>query len=178
MDKTVAALMVAMVASVMAIPLAYLAGRGNAEASLSAVVEEELARSRSVQEGQFAAIRQDLAEASLEQERTANNTRQALWNAGIDVDEDLPSNGSAPTDEAAPMPEITFESFEALAVDTRYEIVVKTFGREGVLKLSMVDESGVVTQQYVWEWTAADGGLGKIDLFFVDGILEDKSYKG
>ena len=76
------------------------------------------------------------------------------------------------------MPEITFDSFDALAIDTRYEIVVKTFGREGVLKLSMVDERGVVTEQYVWEWTAADGGLGKIDLFFVDGILEDKSYKG
>lgn len=168
--------MVAMVASVMAIPLAYIAGKGNADTTLSAAVEEELIRSRAEREAELASIRQDIAEASLEQARAENNTQRALWKAGINFDEDTPSDDASTQGEAQSA--ITFEAFEALELDTSYQAIVKAFGREGSMKLSMEDNTGSITQQFVWKWIAADGTPGKVDLSFVNGKLSDKSYRG
>jgi len=178
MDKTVAALMVAMVASVMAIPLAYLAGKGSAESSISAAVEDELARTRSAQEGQLAALRQELAETTLEQERASNSTREALWKAGISVEPESTDDGAGNAPVSTPVSQITFEVFDGFAIGTSYEQIAKAVGSSGELKLNIQDEDGSSTRQFAWEWTADDGTPGKMELFFVDGLLQDKSYKG
>ena len=73
---------------------------------------------------------------------------------------------------------IDFATYDAIAVGAAYERVVERLGREGLRTLSIVDQNGTVTEQFVWEWIKADGSLGKIDLSFLDGTLEGKSYKG
>ena len=71
----------------------------------------------------------------------------------------------------------TVDGISAAAI-SEIKRVVERLGREGSKTLSIVDRNGTVTEQYVWEWIKADGSLGKIDLSFLDGTLEDKSYKG
>lgn len=158
MEKSVAALMIAMVVSVMGIPLAYLAGQGSAQAAL----KEELERSRANQDEAIAAMKDEIAEMERRQ-----------LDAG---------NRSAPTaapqdDRPAPPVALDFAIFEQLTTGMDYKQIVKILGREGTRTLSIEDGSGVVTEQFIWDWTNPKGTRGKIDLAFLGGKLEGKSYK-
>ena len=172
MEKSVAALMIAMVVSVMGIPLAYLAGQGSAQAAL----KEELAQSRVNQERAIAAMQVELAQIELRQEGMGNVS--APKGAGKPQIGGTVVRTQQQDDRTAPAVAIEFTTFESLAIGTDYEQIVKTLGREGTRTLSIVDQSGAVTEQFVWDWTNADGSRGKIDLAFFGGKLQDKSYKG
>lgn len=172
MDKSVAALMIAMVVSVMGIPLAYLAGQGSAQAAL----KEELAQSRVSQEKAIAAMQIELAEIELRQQGMGNVAAPKA--AGKPLIVGTVARTGPQSDRAAPGTAIEFEIFKGLAIGTDYEGIVKALGREGTRTLSIVDKRGAVTEQFVWDWTKADGSRGKIDLSFFGGKLQDKSYKG
>ena len=160
MEKSVAALMIAMVVSVMGIPLAYLAGQGSAQAAL----KEELVRSRSNQDEAIAAMKVELAELGRRQLGSESTTTRA----GVP----RPQN-----EIPAPPASIDFTIFEALTIGMDYEQIAKALGREGTRTLNIVDGDGAVTEQFVWDWINSKGKRGKIDLSFFRGELQEKNYK-
>ena len=168
MEKTTGALMVAMVISVMGIPIAYFAGQSSVEATLAA----ELERTRLEQVDLLSELRQQLSEVALEQERMGG----AAGPTAAANQHDGPAN--PPAEGVRENPAIDFATYEAIAVGAAYERVVEQLGREGARTLSIVDQNGTVTEQFVWDWIKPDGSRGKIDLSFLDGTLQDKSYKG
>ncbi len=170
MEKTTGALMVAMVISVMGIPIAYFAGQQSVEATL----EAELSRTRSEQVEFLTEMREQLSQDALEREqvgRTAPSGAAAAANEHV-------GQANRPAEDVPKNPEIDFATYESIAVGTAYERVVAQLGREGTRTLSIVDQNGTVTEQFVWEWIKPDGSRGKIDFSFLDGTLQDKSYKG
>lgn len=164
MEKSTGALMVAMVISVMGIPIAYFAGQRSVEATLAA----ELTRTRSKQEDLIAEMRQKLIELEL---------RQELIGAGAAAKQPFQGRQRPTGVSQAPNPAIDFEMFETLAVGATYERIAEKLGREGTRTLSIVGQDGTVTAQYVWEWTNPDGTPGNIDLSFFDGKLQGKAYR-
>ena len=173
MEKTTGALMVAMVISVMGIPIAYLAGQRSVEATL----ETELVRTRSEQADLLTEMREQLSEVVLKQERMGGAPGPAPAGATAAASRRVrPAN--PPAADVLKDLAIDFATYDAIAVGIAYERVVERLGREGLRTLSIVDQNGTVTEQFVWEWIKADGSLGKIDLSFLDGTLQDKSYKG
>ena len=173
MEKTTGALMIAMVISVMGIPIAYLAGQRSVEATL----ETELERTRSEQADLLSEMREQLSEVALKQERIGGAAGPAPSGATAAAHQHVrPAN--PPAEEVRKDLAIDFATYEAIAIGAAYERVVERLGREGSRTLSIVDQNGTVTEQFVWEWMKPDGSRGKIDLSFLDGTLEDKSYKG
>ena len=160
MEKSVAALMIAMVVSVMGIPLAYLAGQGSAQAAL----KEELERSRSNQDEAIATMKAELAEMERRQLGSDSTTTRAA---------EPRSQNEIP----APPGAIEFTIFEALTIGMDYEQIAKVLGRNGTRTLNIVDEDGAVTEQFVWDWINPKGKRGKIDLSFYRGKLQEKNYK-
>lgn len=174
MEKTTGALMVAMVISVMGIPIAYFAGQRSVEATLAA----ELTRTQSEQESLIAEVHQKLTEVALRLELIGAGAAQSPIGAGVAATQPL-QEWQRPTElSKAPDPVIDFAIFESLAVGATYERIVDRLGREGARTLSIVGQDGTVTEQYVWDWIKPDGTPGKIDLSFFGGKLQDKIYKG
>ncbi len=174
MEKTTGALMVAMVISVMGIPIAYFAGQSSVEASLAA----ELERARSEQVDLLSEMREQLSEVALKQERMGGAADPAPSGATADADHRVRPANPPMAEGVRKNLAIEFATYEAIAVGTAYERVVEQLGREGSRTLSIVDQNGTVTEQFVWEWIKPDGSRGKIDLSFLDRTLQDKSYRG
>jgi hypothetical protein len=176
MEKTLATLLVTLVVSVMGIPVAYLMGQRSAQESLHGHYREELDRTRAEQNELIASMRSELTAQSREQARTEQATREALSNAGIRV----PGPAAQPIadDETEPAaPPIPEETFAEATLGSRYEDIVARFGRDGAPVLTLADQSGTVTTQYVWDWLETDGTRGRIHMEFVDGLLSDKTFK-
>jgi hypothetical protein len=174
MEKTLASLMITLVVSVMGIPIAYLVGQRSAQHALRDQYQSELERTRSEHREEIAAIRSEMLESIRSQARNDQATRDALTSAGIRMPK--PAATEALPSEGVPPP-IPVETFEAAALGATYDEVVRTFGREGVATLTLEDGAGQVTTQYVWDWRANDGTQGRINLEFVDGRLNDKTFK-
>ncbi len=178
MEKTIASLFIAMIASVMAIPFAYFAGRTGAEHSLRASIENRLEQAQAEQDAALAALRREVAKAALGvipgqrgSTRSPNQKRPApTWSLGPAEGAETQVDGSAPL--------VAVDSFENLDVGITYEQTVNRLGREGTRTMSMVDTSGEKTEQYHWAWLNDDGTIGKVDISFVDGRLQDKAYRG
>ncbi len=172
MEKTTGAVMVAMVISVMGIPIAYFAGQRSVEAAL----EAELARTRSEQVEFLTEMREHFPELAVKQVHMDGAADSA--SGDVAAHERVEPARPRALENVRKNLAIDFATYESIAVGTAYERVVERLGREGSKTLSIVDQNGTVTEQYVWEWIKADGSLGKIDLSFLDGTLEDKAYKG
>ncbi len=173
MEKTTGALMVAMVISVMGIPIAYFAGQRSVEATLAA----ELTHTRSEQEDLITEMRQKLTEVALRQELISTGAARGRIGAGVAAAQPRQERQRPAGVGKAVDPAIDFAVFESLAVGASYERIVDKLGREGTRTLSIVGQDGTVTEQYVWDWIKPDGTLGKIDLSFFEGELQDKVYK-
>jgi hypothetical protein len=138
--------------------------------------QAELERTRIEHRDEIAAIRSELVESVREQARNGQATREALLTAGIRVpDPDSTAEADSPPELVAPP--IPVDAFDATAMGTTYEEVVKQFGRDGVATLTLEDGEGSITTQYVWDWQEADGTQRRINLEFVDGRLNDKTFK-
>ncbi len=174
MEKTTGALMVAMVISVMGIPIAYFVGQQSVEATL----EAELSRTRSEQVEFLTEMREQLTEDALKRERIGGTGNAASPGATAAAGRRVDSAIRPRAEDAPEILAIDFAAYDAIAVGTAYEQVVEQLGREGTRTLSIVDQNGTVTEQFIWEWIKPDGSRGKIDLSFLDGTLQDKAYKG
>ena len=174
MEKTTGALMVAMVISVMGIPIAYFAGQRSVEAALQA----ELARTRSEQVEFLSEMRDQFSEVAVKQVNMGGVADPASGGATAAADQRVRPANTRAAEDARKNLAIDFATYEAIAIGAAYERVVEQLGREGSRTLSIVDQNGTVTEQFVWEWMKPDGSRGKIDLSFLDHTLRDKSYKG
>ncbi len=173
MEKSTGALMIAMVISVMGIPIAYFAGQRSVEATLAA----ELTRTQSEQEHLIAEMRQKLTEVTLTQELIGTRVDQGRIGAGVVSAQPLRERQPPAGAGKAPNPAIDAAMFQSLAVGAPYQEIVDRLGREGTRTLNIVGQDGTVTEQYVWNWKKPDGTPGKIDLSFFQGKLQGKSYK-
>ncbi len=174
MEKTTGALMVAMVISVMGIPNAYFAGQNSVEAAL----EAELARTRSEQVEFLSEMRDRFSEIAVKPGAMGDVADPASRGVTAAADPRVRPANVRPAQDVQKNLEIDPATYDSFAIGVAYERVVERLGREGTRTLSIVDQNGTVTEQFVWEWTKADGSRGKIDLSFLDGTLQDKSYKG
>jgi type II secretory pathway pseudopilin PulG len=190
MQKTIAALLITLAVSVMGIPLAYFVGQQSAASDVERRLTDERARARTEQQALIADLRDNLAP----------HRAAAVPAMAQPAVESPPPKGSEPPEKpaAAPaprtepaepdpsptaeiaalnLPAIPKEDFEAVTLGETYPAVARKFGRDGSPALTMEDESGSMTRQYVWEWARPEGGPGRITMRFVDGVLTEKDYR-
>ncbi len=182
MEKTIVSLFLTLVISVLGIPAAYLVGQHSAEARH----REDIARMREEQRHLVAAIRgeiQPLAApefvahtepahsipASIEEPARETVARAVT---PIPIVEPAAPAAAAPEASSPPIPEA---AFEAAAIGTPYDQVVRDFGREGEPMMTLEDGHGSITTQYAWDWRDPDGSPNRIRMRFVDGRLIEKS---
>jgi hypothetical protein len=199
MQKTFASLLVTLAVSVMGIPVAYLVGQRSAEHDVERRLTEERARARAEQQALISDLRENLAPKPAVATQPAKSAPVAALPApvvGPKPAEKLAETAgppaptvapesAAPADQAPPpaaesvakvLPAIPREFFEAVALGATYPEIAQKFGREGVPALTMEDERGSLTRQYIWQWIGPEGKPGRVTLRFVDGSLTDKDY--
>jgi hypothetical protein len=202
MQRTLASLLVALAASVLAIAAAYIVGQRSAEFRL----REDVARSEERQRAMVDELRRELAprtpgEPSMPVTRVAaplatpEPVQSAPEPEPAPVKEPEQVNSEAPPAEAV-VPEaasvqavvtqtpsdavvenpISREQFDAVGLGASYADAVTKLGRDGRIAMTMNDASGSQTTQYVWQWSGASGESGRILMRFEDGKLKDKKF--
>ena len=170
MDRTVF-LMIAMgLCAGMAVPAAFVAGRVGARQGLDDRWESELNAIRSEHSQAIATLQREIGQAPPSPEAL-----DAYNNATAPVEPTKNASTPALSRGAFDAP-VAPETYDALTAGMAYERVVALLGRDGTQTLSMVDETGSLTQHFVWGWITDEGARGKLDLSFWDGRLRTKSY--
>ena len=173
MEKTLAALMLTLVISVMGIPAAYLVGQRSAQETLHRQYQAELARARAADD--VARTSAPTQAPPVARHGDPVHGEPAFESQPVHVAQPPPAPAiEAPAEPAGPP--IAEETFEAAVMGTPYGQVVREFGREGVPMMTLEDGTGSVTTQYVWDWLDPEGNPSRIRMQFVDGRLSEKTF--
>lgn len=197
MERTYAAIALTLAICVMAIPAAYLMGQRSALEIARRQYEESLARARVAQLTPAApnpseptlnspqVLPADTRIARLNRASVESPSPDAMRMAQSPAaSEPSPSDVTrGPSTDTAESPDaetsfltpIPQSAFDAAAVGTTYDEVVREFGREGEPMMTLEDAAGTITTQYAWDWLDTEGKVARVQMQFVDGRLMDKS---